>query len=52
MNLEELKTLVQNKINKLVESRNSAYTDGDIASYEEYKKQIEEAQIILDKLNS
>jgi len=52
MNIEELKAMIRNKINILNERRNQVYMSGDVASYEEVKVQIEETQLILDKLNA
>jgi hypothetical protein len=52
MNIEELKTLLRNKINDLNNRKNLAYMAGDLVSYDQLTNQIEETQIALNKLES
>ena len=52
MVLNELIQLLNNKLRALNDRKNAAYVNGDISLYESTKEEIEEAQKILEKLNS
>jgi hypothetical protein len=52
MNIQELKTLLQNKLRNLNDKKNAAFTNGDINLYDIYSTEIEETQAILNKLDS
>jgi hypothetical protein len=52
MNIEELKTILRNKINDLNNKKNLAYMSGDLVSYDQLNTQIEETQNVLSKLES
>lgn len=48
----ELIQLLNNKITSLNDRKNAAYINGDITLFEDTKREIEEAQKILEKLQS
>jgi hypothetical protein len=52
MNIQELKTLLQNKLRNLNDKKSAVFTNGDINLYDIYSKEIEETQEILNKLDS
>jgi len=52
MNIQELKTLLQNKLRNLNDKKNTAFTNGDINLYDIYSIEIEETQESLNKLDS
>jgi len=48
----ELIQLLNNRLMALNDQKNSAYVNGDINLFEEVKKEIEEAQKILEKIQN
>lgn len=51
MNLENLKQILTNKVNVLINERNLFYASGDLENYDKKILEIKEVQEILDKLN-
>ena len=52
MTIEQIKEILQNKINDLYARRNLAYMSGDLKEYASLENEIAETQISLDKVNS
>jgi hypothetical protein len=50
MNIQELKTLLQNKLRNLNDKKNAAFANGDIVLYESYIKEIEDVEEIIKKI--
>lgn len=52
MNLEELKQLMQNKLNAEQQAKNSAYMNGDVNAYTKAEENIKNIEEIILKLNN
>lgn len=52
MSIQELITILQNKIRHLNDRKSAAFTNGDINLYESCVREIEETQEALNKLQS
>lgn len=52
MNLEELKQLIINKKNSLQEKKNLAYMNGNTEEYYKIDAEIQEVDLIIQKLDS
>ena len=52
MTIDEIKQILQNKLNDLASRKNHAYISGDLATYTALDIEIAETQATLDKLNA
>jgi len=52
MTIDEIKQILQNKLNELLSRKNHAYIVGDLATYTSLDNEIAETQATLDKLSA
>ena len=52
MKIDEIKQVLQNKLNELISRKNLAYMSGDLSTYANIDAQISETEEALTKLNS
>jgi hypothetical protein len=52
MTIDEIKQILQNKLNELTSRKNLAYMSGDLTTYTSLDTEIAETQATIDKLNN